>query len=79
LPRSRIKSAIRFDPEKFKDDPYPHLKHYTPEEFEELLDKANFSVISKFCQKDKKGEITLGTDGDIPHLRLPLTLSGCVR
>jgi SAM-dependent methyltransferase len=52
-----------FDPEKFKDDPYPHLKHYTPEEFEELLDKANFSVISKFCQKDKKGEITLGTDG----------------
>lgn len=52
-----------FNPEKFKHDPYPHLRHYIPDEFEELLNEGNFEVISRFCQKDKQGEITKGTDG----------------
>ena len=52
-----------FDPEKFKDDDYPHLRHYTPREFESLLYESGYVVKEKWCQKDKVGIITPGTDG----------------
>lgn len=53
-----------FNPETFKDDKYPHLRHYTPKEFEELLESAGFTVRERFCQKDKHvGEVVEGTDG----------------
>lgn len=52
-----------FNADKFKDDPYPHLRHYTPDEFEYLLNRANFEVVTKHCQKSKHGEVESGTDG----------------
>jgi len=52
-----------FDSEKFKNDKYPHQRHYTPEQFEELLDSCGFVVMEFFCQKDKWGEIYGGSDG----------------
>ena len=52
-----------FNPEKFKDDDYPHQRHYTPKEFEELLNKGGFEVVERYCQKDKQGEVVKGTDG----------------
>jgi SAM-dependent methyltransferase len=47
----------------FADDKYPHLRHYTPEEFEGLLESAGFKVRERFCQPTKLGEIVEGTDG----------------
>jgi hypothetical protein len=50
--------------EKFSGDTYPHLRHYTPAEFEELLSGSGFKVTEWFCQKDKNdGAIVPGTDG----------------
>jgi 2-polyprenyl-3-methyl-5-hydroxy-6-metoxy-1,4-benzoquinol methylase len=52
-----------FSAEKFAGDKYPHQRHYTPEQFEELLDSCGFAVMEYFCQKDKRGEIHGGVDG----------------
>ena len=52
-----------FSPEKFKDDDYPHQRHYTPKEFEKLLNDGGFEVFERYTQKDKQGDITKGTDG----------------
>lgn len=53
-----------FNPEHFKEDTYPHLRHYTPSEFDELLESAGFKVEARFCQKSKvKNSICPGTDG----------------
>lgn len=52
-----------FDPGRFAKDKYPHFRHYTPEQFEELLESCGFAVMEFFCQKDKRGEIYGGADG----------------
>jgi len=53
-----------FIPEVFKDDEYPHLRHYTPEQFDDVFTQIGFKVTHRFCQKDKNpGLITEGTDG----------------
>ena len=52
-----------FKAHRFEGDKYPHKRHYKPQEFEELLTKAGFKVKEKFCQKDKLGEISEGTEG----------------
>lgn len=52
-----------FSVERFAGDKYPHQRHYTPEQFEELLDSCGFAVMEYFCQKDKRGEIFGGVDG----------------
>lgn len=52
-----------FSKEKFAGDKYPHKRHYTPQEFEELLNSAGYEVTDKFCQKDKHGDIHPGSDG----------------
>ena len=53
-----------FVKEKFTDDSFPHLRHYTPDEFEGLLNEAGFKVLGKFCQVDKRQTgIRSGTDG----------------
>lgn len=52
-----------FDPQKFKDDDYPHQRHYTPGQFEELLIMGGYRVVERHCQKDKSGDILPGTDG----------------
>lgn len=53
-----------FRAENFAGDKYPHKRHYTPLEFEQLLNSAGFEVTEKLCQQDKQhGEIKAGTDG----------------
>lgn len=53
-----------FSPEAFKDDAYPHLRHYTPEQFREFLLDAGWSVKEKFCQKKKiPGDVEPGSNG----------------
>lgn len=55
--------VFKFDKEKYEGDEYPHLRHYRPKELEGLLGSAGYVVSEWFCQKNKKGEITPGTDG----------------
>jgi len=52
-----------FKAENFAADDYPHIRHYRPAEFEELLESAGFVVKEWYCQKDKNGDIHKGTDG----------------
>ena len=53
-----------FQAERFAGDKYPHKRHYTPAEFEDLLKSAGYEVTEKFCQQDKQhGDIKPGTDG----------------
>ena len=53
-----------FNPETFKDDEYPHQRHYTPEQFDALLVSCGFRVTERWCQKDgNSGVIVPGTDG----------------
>lgn len=53
-----------FKAETYKNDDSPHFRHYTPNEFQELLEGAGFKVKAKFCQKSKaKPHVVEGTDG----------------
>jgi hypothetical protein len=52
-----------FSAEKFAKDKYPHKRHYTPKQFEELLNSSGYEVTEKFCQADKHGDIKPGTEG----------------
>lgn len=52
-----------FNPDKFSLDVYPHKRHYTPEQFRELIESGGYKVKEMFCQKNKTGEIVPGTDG----------------
>lgn len=52
-----------FSVERFAGDDYPHKRHYTPKEFDELLEDAGFKVRERFCQPTKHGDIQEGTDG----------------
>lgn len=52
-----------FDPGKFSRDKYPHKRHYTPGQFERLLNDAGFMVSERYCQPDKKGKIEEGSHG----------------
>lgn len=52
-----------FSPELFKDDVYPHQRHYTPEQFEELLDGAGYKVVGRYSQANKIDCDVLPGDG----------------
>jgi SAM-dependent methyltransferase len=52
-----------FKKEKFEGETYPHLRHYTPKEFEGLLNDSGYQVKAMLCQKDKLGYVYPGTDG----------------
>jgi hypothetical protein len=52
-----------FKKENFVGEAYPHLRHYTPDEFEALLTEGGYKVDRMCCQKDKTGMIREGTDG----------------
>lgn len=52
-----------FDPDKFKGDRFPHLRHYTPESFEWLLRDTGWEVIERFSQRSKISSVEPGTDG----------------
>jgi 2-polyprenyl-3-methyl-5-hydroxy-6-metoxy-1,4-benzoquinol methylase len=52
-----------FKKENFEGETYPHLRHYTPKEFEGLLNDSGYQVKAMLCQKDKLGYVYPGTDG----------------
>lgn len=52
-----------FNPALFKDDAYPHQRHYTPDEFTGLIEGCGYKVSSRWCQKHKLSEIAEGTNG----------------
>lgn len=52
-----------FFKERFAEDKYPHLRHYTPEELNALLNAMGYAVKDWYCQPDKRGEIKRGTEG----------------
>lgn len=53
-----------FKPEAFRNDDYPHQRHYTPEQFEGLLRGCGFRVTESWCQTGKEYcDVRLGTDG----------------
>ena len=52
-----------FNPKKFEGDRFPHLRHYTPTEFEDLLNSAGWNVTSRHCQPLKTSPVIEGTDG----------------
>lgn len=52
-----------FKPENFLDDEYPHLRHYTPQEFDALLGQAGFQVIHRGTQLTKTSSVVNGSGG----------------
>lgn len=53
-----------FKAENFVNDESPHYRHYTPEQFDEILEKHGFKVVSRHCQKTKdECEVVDGVDG----------------
>lgn len=52
-----------FNPTAFEKDEYPHLRHWTPSEFEELLQSAGFEIKMRKSQKDKNSNLEDGTKG----------------
>lgn len=52
-----------FSMQNFVMDDYPHLRHYTPSQFDHLLEDADFQVVSRHCQRSKTGEVVDGVDG----------------
>ena len=54
-----------FNADKFKGDEYPHRRHYTPEQLDELLEGAGFYVTGRHCQHSKSDPgVVAGTEGD---------------
>lgn len=45
--------VVPFAAENFAGQEYPHVRHYTPDEFEELLESAGWKVTGKFSQRSK--------------------------
>ena len=43
----------KFNPESYKADKYPHLRHYTPEELEALLSECGWTVMDRYSQTEK--------------------------
>lgn len=52
-----------FDPNEFKPDRYPHLRHYTPAQFEALLNDTGWIVIRRGTQIDKQSHVQAGSGG----------------
>jgi len=52
-----------FNPEKFEKDTYPHRRHYTPSEFEALLNEAGFNKVAMYSQHHKRDNVHLGSGG----------------
>jgi len=50
----------RFRPEKWEGTEYPHLRHYTPNQFQELLTSTGWEVVEKCGQKGKRSPVERG-------------------
>lgn len=56
--------VIPFKASNFSGDSYPHRRHYTPDEFDFLLESVGYKVRERHCQKTKMpGTVTKGTQG----------------
>jgi len=55
--------VFHFDPKIFEDAEYPHQRHYTPEEFDELFLNNGFDVFRRFTQIDKHTDLIEGSHG----------------
>ena len=54
-------NMMPFYAERFVDDKYPHIRHYTPDQFTVMLNRP---VLERFCQRSKTpGDVEPGTDG----------------
>lgn len=51
----------KFKVENTQGAKYPHLRHYTPDEFEKLLNLNGWKVTEKWGQTKKKSEVSRGT------------------
>ena len=54
-------NVLKFRPQDFVGDEYPHLTHYTPEQFDKFLESCCWKPVEKFTQKDI--DVEPGTDG----------------
>lgn len=52
-----------FNPRNFAGDQYPHRRHYTPQQFENLLTENGFEVVYRGCQPNKQSAVHDGTYG----------------
>jgi 2-polyprenyl-3-methyl-5-hydroxy-6-metoxy-1,4-benzoquinol methylase len=53
-----------FKAENFLGDESPHFRHYTPDQFQELLEGCGFRVVERACQSSKTDPyVRSGTDG----------------
>ena len=44
-------------------DDYPHLRHYTPRELDDMLKACGWKVLERFAQEKKVSKVTVGTYG----------------
>lgn len=56
-------NVMPYSAEKFLKDKFPHKRHYTPQQFNELLESCGLKVIERYCQLNKYGDIVPGSDG----------------
>ena len=52
-----------FDKEHFASDDYPHQRHYTPRQFEQLLESAGWEVVDRFTQEGNRKPHTQVVEG----------------
>ena len=52
-----------FNPESYRLDEFPHLRHYTPQELDLLLSDCGWEVQKRYTQLGKRSMVTPGTDG----------------
>lgn len=52
-----------FRPDSYIGDEFPHLRHYTPAELDQLLKDTGWEVAGRYCQAQKRSMVTRGTDG----------------
>lgn len=52
-----------FVPHSYVNDRSPHYRHYTPEQFDKLLEAHGFKVVSRHFQHGKVSEVKPGVDG----------------
>ena len=52
-----------FKVEQYLGDTFPHLRHYTPSELDELLSACGWRSVERFCQVEKTSPVSHGTNG----------------
>lgn len=54
---------MMFDPSAYSADKYPHKRHYTPRQFDELLEGAGLTIVKRCSQGNRKSPVEEGTNG----------------